>query len=143
MLNEYSLFQRLENGCEPVYSIGSNQQALMKSVKANLQQMLNVREGSVSALPDYGMPDFNDLVYEFPDAIYQLQVAIKTFLLKYEPRLDDVVVSYVPDSSQPLQLKYRVSVHVNPNRQVEDSENDTFEFETVITGSGQAFISTA
>jgi len=141
MLNEHSLFQRLENGCESVYSIGSNQQSLMKSVKVNLQQMLNVREGSVAALPDYGMPDFNDLVYEFPDAIYQLQVAIKSFLLKYEPRLDDVVVSYIPDSSQPLQLKYRVSVQVNQNRQVEDDQGDTFEFETVITGSGQAFIS--
>jgi len=141
MLNEYSLFQRLESGCESVYPIGSNQQSLIKSVKVNLQQMLNVREGSVVALPDYGMPDFNDLVYEFPDAIYQLQVAIKRFLLKYEPRLDDVVVNYVPDSSQPLQLKYRVSVQVNQNRQVEDDQDDTFEFETVITGSGQAFIS--
>ena len=143
MLNESSLFQRLENGCEPAYSIGSNQLALIESVKFNLQQMLNVREGSVSALPDYGMPDFNDLVYEFPDAIYRLQVAIKRFLLKYEPRLDDVVVHYVPDSSQPLQLKYKVSVHVNSNRQVEDSESEFFEFETVITGSGQAFISAA
>jgi type VI secretion system protein len=143
MLNESSLFQRLEKSCEAVYSIGSNQQALMQSVKVNLQQMLNVREGSVSALPDYGMPDFNDLVYEFPDAIYQLQVAIKRFLLKYEPRLDDVLVNYVPDSSQPLQLKYRVSVQIHQNRQAEDPQNDTFEFETVITGSGQAFISAA
>ncbi len=116
MPNEYSLFQRLGSEGEPAFSTGSNQQALRESVKANLQQMLNVREGSVSALPDYGMPDFNDLVYEFPDAIYQLQMAIKTFLLKYEPRLDDVLVSYVPDSSQPLQLKYRVSVHINPNK---------------------------
>lgn len=138
MLNEYSLFQRLENECEPVYSTDSTQQTLMASVKYNLQQMLNVREGSVSALPDYGMPDFNDLVYEFPDAIYQLQVAIKTFLLKYEPRLDDVVVSYVPDSSQPLQLKYRLSIHIKET----DSQSERFEFETVITGSGQAFIST-
>ena len=143
MPNEYSLFQRFGNEGQPVHSTDSNQQALMESIKVNLQQMLNVREGSVSALPDYGMPDFNDLVYEFPDAIYQLQVAIKMFLLKYEPRLDDVVVRYVPDSSQPLQLKYRISIHINANRQVGGSLNDTFEFETVITGSGQAFIATA
>lgn len=139
MPNEYSLFQRLGREGRPVYSTGSNQQALMESIHVNLKQMLNVREGSVSALPDYGMPDFNDLVYEFPDAIYQLQLAIKTFLLKYEPRIDDVLVSYVPDSSQPLQLKYRVSVHIKSKG---DSQDNTFEFETVITGSGQAFIST-
>ncbi len=139
MPNEYSLFQRLGREGRPVYSTGSNQQALMESIHVNLKQMLNVREGSVSALPDYGMPDFNDLVYEFPDAIYQLQLAIKIFLLKYEPRIDDVLVSYVPDSSQPLQLKYRVSVHIKSKG---DSQDNTFEFETVITGSGQAFIST-
>jgi type VI secretion system protein len=112
---------------------------MIESVTSNLQQMLNVREGSVSSLPDYGMPDFNDLVYEFPDAIYQLQVAIRRFLLKYEPRIDDVLVSYVPDATQPLQLRYQVEV----NLKHASIESGAFQFETVITGSGQAFVKAA
>ncbi len=139
MLKELSLFERLEKKGLSSYSMSTNQDSLIDSVKYNLQQMLNVREGSVMALPDYGMPDFNDLVYEFPDAIYQLQMAIRTFLLKYEPRLDDVVVTYLPDSSQPLQLKYRIAVKIKSA----ELSNRMFEFETVITGSGQAFISAA
>lgn len=139
MMKELSLFQRLEKKRASVYSMNVDHQSMVESVKSNLQQMLNVREGSVSALPDYGMPDFNDLVYEFPDAIYQLQVAIKQFLLRYEPRIDDVLVSYVPDNSQPLQLKYQVDVRLK----FAPVDAADFQFETVITGSGQAFVSAA
>ncbi|MFD2229755.1 type VI secretion system baseplate subunit TssE [Alkalimarinus sediminis] len=138
-MKELSLFERLEKKRASTYSMNVDHQSLIESVKSNLQQMLNVREGSVSSLPDYGMPDFNDLVHEFPDAIYQLQKAIKQFLLKYEPRIEDVVVSYIPDTSQPLQLKYQVDVRLASA----SMDASAFQFETVITGSGQAFVKTA
>lgn len=138
-MKELSLFERLEKKSASVYSMNVDRQSMIESVKSNLQQMLNVREGSVSSLPDYGMPDFNDLVYEFPDAIYQLQMAIKQFLLKYEPRIEDVLVSYVPDNSQPLQLKYQVDVRLK----FAPMDAGDFQFETVITGSGQAFVKAA
>lgn len=139
MLKEFSLFERLEADSSVAYSTDIDHQSLIGSVKSNLQQMLNVREGSVSPLPDYGMPDFNDLVYEFPDAIYRLQVAIRQFLLRYEPRIDEVLVSYIPDISQPLQLKYQVEVSLKSASEASGS----FQFETVITGSGQAFVRAA
>jgi len=138
-MKELSLFERLEKKRASIYSMNIDHQSMIESVKSNLQQMLNVREGSVSSLPDYGMPDFNDLVYEFPDAIYQLQVAIRQFLLKYEPRIEDVLVSYVPDSSQPLQLRYQVDVRLK----FAPMDAGDFQFETVITGSGQAFVKAA
>ena len=139
MMKELSLFERLEKKRASVYSTNIDHHSLVESVKSNLQQMLNVREGSVSSLPDYGMPDFNDLIYEFPDAIYQLQVAIRRFLLRYEPRIEDVLVSYVPDSTQPLQLRYRVDVSLK----YAPMDVSAFQFETVITGSGQAFVKAA
>jgi len=138
-MKELSLFERLEKKRASIYSMNIDHQSMIESVKSNLQQMLNVREGSVSSLPDYGMPDFNDLVYEFPDAIYQLQVAIRQFLLKYEPRIEDVLVSCVPDSSQPLQLRYQVDVRLK----FAPMDAAEFQFETVITGSGQAFVKAA
>jgi len=138
-MKELSLFERLEKKRMSVYSMNIDHQSMIESVKSNLQQMLNVREGSVSSLPDYGMPDFNDLVYEFPDAIYQLQLAIRQFLLRYEPRVEDVLVNYVPDSSQPLQLRYQVDVRLKSAL----TDTAEFQFETVITGSGQAFVKAA
>lgn len=138
-MKELSLFERLEKKRASVYSMNIDHQSMIESVKSNLQQMLNVREGSVSSLPDYGMPDFNDLVYEFPDAIYQLQLAIRQFLLRYEPRVEDVLVNYVPDSSQPLQLRYQVDVRLKSAL----TDTAEFQFETVITGSGQAFVKAA
>lgn len=138
-MKELSLFERLEKKRMSAYSMNIDHQSMIESVKSNLQQMLNVREGSVSSLPDYGMPDFNDLVYEFPDAIYQLQLAIRQFLLRYEPRVEDVLVNYVPDSSQPLQLRYQVDVRLKSAL----TDTAEFQFETVITGSGQAFVKAA
>ncbi len=131
-----SLLERLSSSTLSRYETVTTQGAQLESLKANLQEMLNVREGSVAALPDYGMPDFNDLVFEFPDAIYQLQVAIRRFLLKYEPRLKEVSVSYLPDRSQPLQLRYRIGVTIHST----ESAMESYMFDTVITGSGQAFI---
>lgn len=139
MMNERSLFERLEQKQAPTYSMDVDQQSMIESVTSNLQQMLNVRAGSVTSLPDYGMPDFNDLVYEFPDAIYQLQVAIRRFLMRYEPRIADVQVNYIPDRTQPLQLKYQVDVSL---KHAVMSAGE-FQFETVITGSGQAFVKAA
>ncbi len=138
-MKERSLLERLEQRRASAYSMDIDHQSMIESVISNLQQMLNVREGSVYSLPGYGMPDFNDLVYEFPDAIYQLQLAIRQFLLRYEPRIENVLVSYVPDNSQPLQLRYKVDVSLK----YAPMNTGAFQFETVITGSGQAFVKTA
>ena len=95
MRKEYSLLERLDNERLPTaYSTQFDWQALLQSVTRNIQDMLNVRVGSVQALPQFGMPDFNDVVNQFPDAAITIQNAIQRFIQDYEPRLESVIVQY-------------------------------------------------
>ncbi len=136
MHRELSLLDRIEQEVVPgSYTTQFDQDAQLRNVISNVQRMLNVREGSVMALPNYGMPDFNDIVKEFPDAISRIQFAISRFIDAYEPRLHAVQVHYVHDSDQPLLLKFVISGEIRINDRV-----SKVSFDTVLTGAGQATV---
>ncbi|WP_369602514.1 type VI secretion system baseplate subunit TssE [Hahella sp. SMD15-11] len=111
------------------------EQEVAGAVMANIGRMLQIRAGSYHFLPDFGVPDFNDLVFEFPDAIYRIGHAIRAFLLNYENRLADVDVVYMPDPEQPLQLKFRIEARLSP-----DLGGYPLAFYTVMTSNGRAFL---
>jgi type VI secretion system protein len=132
MIFERSLLERIDNP--------DNREARMLSVDINkvsesiiihLKNMFNVRQGSVMTLDDYGMPDFNDIIAEFPNAIKVVRGVIKDSIRKYEPRLSRVVVSHIDDPSRPLELLFSVKAEL----QLEDG-NVPFVFETVVGDSG-------
>ncbi len=136
MRREYSLLDRLDNEVLPTqYSTKFDWRVLMDSVTSNIQEILNVRIGSVKALDDFGMPDFNDVVTQFPDAVSQIRNSIQHFVEDYEPRLASVNVYYVPDPDQPLVMKYAIEGLL-----VHKGETSRVSFDTVLTGSGQATV---
>ncbi len=138
MRQEHSLLDRLDNDVRPAsYSTKFDWNALLESVTQNVQNMLNVREGAVTALEDFGMPDFNDVVSEFPDAITHIRNAILSFLQRYEPRLDHVNVYYIADPDQPLHMKFGIEGVLRYRDQ-----STRVSFDTVLTGSGQAMVRT-
>jgi type VI secretion system protein len=77
------------------------------SIVEHLRVLLNARRGGSPSCPDFGIPDFSDLVHNFPGAIQVLQRAIRETILAYEPRLRQVTVRHVPDD-EPLVLKYEI-----------------------------------
>ena len=85
------------------------------SIVEHLRVLLNSRRGSSPATPDYGIPDFSDLVHTFPGAIQVLQRAIRETILAFEPRLKQVIVKYVP-SEDPLTLRYEITAQTNSAR---------------------------
>ena len=136
MRQENSLLERLDNDLLPTqYSTQFDWKALTQSVTNNLQDILNVRLGSVKALDNFGMPDFNDVVNEFPDAISRIRMAIQHFVEDYEPRLVSVNVLYVADPDQPLVMKYAIEGLL-----IYAGESSRVSFDTVLTGSGQATV---
>ena len=136
MHRELSLLDRIEREIVPgSYTTQFDKDAQLQNVIDNVQRMLNVREGSVLALPDYGMPDFNDVVKEFPDAISRIQQVISQFVECYEPRLQGVQVHYIHDPEQPLLLTFVISGELKANGRV-----SKVSFDTVLTGSGQATV---
>jgi type VI secretion system protein len=77
------------------------------SIVEHLRVLLNARRGGSPSCPDFGIPDFSDLVHNFPGAIQVLQRAIRETILTFEPRLRQVTVRHVPDD-EPLVLKYEI-----------------------------------
>lgn len=136
MRKEHSLLDRLDNEALPAsYTTRFDWHSFLDSVTLNIQNMLNVRLGSVKALQGFGMPDFNDVVNQFPDAVQYIRNAIQHFIETYEPRLESVNVYYVPDPEQPLFMKFAIEGRLRYQDKV-----SRVAFDTVLTGNGQATV---
>src|SRR5215510_3517087 len=86
-----------------------------ESIVEHLRVLLNARRGNSPSSPEFGIPDFSDLVHNFPGAIQVLQRAIRETILAYEPRLKQVVVKHVP-SEDPLTLRYEITAQTGSAR---------------------------
>lgn len=101
-----SLFERL--GGIPDDRSKNRRDAIRDSVAAHLSKMLSTRAGSVLALPDYGMPDLNNMSLSLHDALTQGRVAIERFISTYEPRLTEVRLISMPNEATPLNLVFAI-----------------------------------
>lgn len=75
----------------PVRSVREDRR-LLWSVVSNLSRLFNTRRGSVTHLPDYGLPDLTTVYRDAPRTGDELRRAIKSSIEKYEPRLRRVRV---------------------------------------------------
>jgi type VI secretion system protein len=107
-----SLFERL--GGLPGERSSDREASVRDSVAAHLSKMLSTRAGSVLALPDYGMPDLNNMNLSLHDALSVARSEIQRFIAAYEPRLTEVSVEAIPNVDKPLQLAFVIegSLHV-------------------------------
>ncbi|MDH1263872.1 MAG: type VI secretion system baseplate subunit TssE [Pseudomonas sp.] len=126
-----SLFERL--GGEASQRAGwSREVAAMASVAAHLAKMLSTRAGSVQTLPDYGLPDLNDMRLSLHDSLQQARVAIERFIEAYEPRLTQVRVISLPRTHDPLTLTFAIDGLLEM-----DGIRRQVSFSASLDGSGQ------
>lgn len=85
-----SLFDRMTRGEEGA------RMSEDESIRLHLLRLLTARQGSVQALPDYGLPDLNDLTLSRAELISETCRAVQACIRRYEPRLTEVRV--VPQS---------------------------------------------
>lgn len=128
---ERTLLQRLIDDEPPTPGRPFDNSKAVQSVLDYLQILMNTRQGSVGARPDFGLPDFNDMVSEFPAAVPAIARAIKGQIDAFEPRLRNVVVRHVPDPDRPLTLAYRIRAEL-----VVTQAGDAVTFETVFGSDG-------
>jgi type VI secretion system protein len=86
--------------------------AILDDVLRHLRDLLNARQGSVPTRADYGMPDMNDLLHLFPDALSVLRDALLQQINLFEPRLRAVSVRHEPDADNPLRLNFTVAAEL-------------------------------
>jgi type VI secretion system protein len=109
--------------------------ALAESVVEHLKKMLNTRQGEGLTVPDYGIPALADVRQNHPDSIVQLQHAIQDSIERYEPRLRDVSVKYIPYEEDPFQIRFEVNA-----RLVSEGQQFPFRAETMLDASGRASV---
>lgn len=95
MPHKQSLFERLERPATPAV-------CGVTSVATHLGKMLSIRAGSVQTLPDYGLPDLNDMSLSLHESLSQSRLLIERFIRAYEPRLKGVRVTALPRDHDPL-----------------------------------------
>ena len=132
MVFDRSLLERIDEPEEQGRRLNADPARLSASIGRHLTRMLNVRQGSVATLPDYGMPDFNDLINQFPDGVNVIRRAIRDSIERYEPRLRRVSVKQVRNEDDPLDLRFTISASM-----ILDDGEEPVVFETLIGDSGQ------
>jgi type VI secretion system protein len=129
---EQSLLERMDHPEQGGYRLAPDPHRTIDSILTHLRKMLNVRQGSVSTLPDYGIPDLNSLFMQYPDGVLALRRIIKELLEKYEPRLRQINVRYLPDDENPLILRYEINA-----RLVIEGDEPPIRFETAVGDNGK------
>ena len=88
------------------------EQGYVRSIRANLENILNSRVGTSAARPDYGLNDFNDGSALSSDMLRFVRDDIKRAITEFEPRLHHVTIEGgQPDSTIP-QLQFRLICEV-------------------------------
>ena len=126
-----SLFERV-NGGTGVYTGQPQEDCVKTSVAGHLAKMLSTRAGSVQTLPDYGLPDLNDMRLSLHDSLSQTRDAIERFIEAYEPRLSNVQVTSLPRDQNHLSLAFRVDGLLEVK-----GEQRPVQFAASLDGSGQ------
>ena len=96
-----SLFERLERSL-------ATPGGRAASIAAHLGKMLSTRAGSAQTLPDYGLPDLNDMNQSLHESLSQSRLLIERFIRAYEPRLKYVQVRMLRRDHDPLALAFAI-----------------------------------
>lgn len=114
----------------PIGSNGSTNDTQLKSVRSHLERLLNTRQGGLTHLPDYGLPDISAIYQELPDSASVLTGAIKACIEKYEPRLKNVVVQPQTSNSPHSVLNLLITGQI--------VGNNTVHYISMFQGDGHA-----
>jgi type VI secretion system protein len=74
-------------------AVFNRQASLHLDICQHLSRLLNARQGSLAALPDYGLPDFLSVFRQLPEGLNDFLKMIKHCIERYEPRLKNIRVS--------------------------------------------------
>jgi len=81
---------------------------VISSIINHLQKILNIRTGSVLIADDFGLPDFTDLLITYPESQKDIERSIENMIRRYEPRLIDVKVKFIPSEKQTFVLRFKI-----------------------------------
>lgn len=105
------------------------------SILRHLQRILNTRQGNVPIADDYGLPDFTEFLSAYPRSLKDFERSIRHTILKYEPRLKAVRVSFIPREDEPLALRFQIVGQL-----ATEKDGNPVYFESVVGSEGKITI---
>jgi type VI secretion system protein len=115
-----SLFERLAG----LYADGTPvdvvpvSQRRAKSIADHLHRLFNTRQGTVSHLPDYGLPDISEIYRKLPGSLKELEETLVMLTTKYEPRLERVRIRPVMASEKDFRLTFEMSAVIKGGERI-------------------------
>lgn len=112
---------------------GSDVARFIASVARYLSLMLNTQQGDAQTVQDFGMPDLNHIRFGAGlEDLRGLERVIADRILKYEPRVQQVQVTFVPQEADPLSLMFRITLNLVYQQRVVP-----VVFETILDADGR------
>ena len=65
---------------------------IRQSIQKDLLRLMNTKQGSLTHMPDYGLPDLRSVYQALPDGKCEFVLMVKHVIEKYEPRLTDIII---------------------------------------------------
>lgn len=132
---------------EPIASRSKSLRQLKQAVRRDLEWLLNTRQVPDGIPPElketsnsvaaYGLPDFTHLSMESGDDQKFVKREIEELVRRFEPRLENVIVSVEPVRSNERMLRFRIDARLKV-----DPAPEPIAFDTVLQlGSGQYTVS--
>lgn len=95
----------------PIDAIEPKEQLLL-SVLDNVRRILNTRAGTLSHLPDYGLPDMSKLIQGLPATAHGVMGVLSSTLIRYEPRIKSLsLVLLSPNDIGSLRYALDIELH--------------------------------
>jgi len=131
-MSSRTLLDRLEYPDPPgARELPGNLDGVINSVREHLQVMLNTRHGCSMTVPDFGTTDFSD-VTKGPHSVHRIREDILRSIVKYEPRLTEVQVDFVPSEDETLTLHFDIT-----GRVVTGDRSGSALFHSIVETSGE------
>lgn len=106
----YELLLQNFSGELPLDRVREQDQVIL-SVLDNVQRLLNSRAGTLSHVPDYGVPDLELVLHGVTGSAHAMVGRLQAMLMKYEPRLETVVMHLLP-ATRAGHLDYALDVRL-------------------------------
>ena len=107
---------------------------LIRSIKRNIELVLNSKEGCTLCAHDFGLKDFNDATATTKSLSQTIVANIRSSLERYEPRVRITRIEYIHDAYDVLQLNFRITCVV-----LLKQKNELTELNIILDSSNKKF----
>jgi len=87
-------------------------EGIVRSIKRNLDRVLNMHAGGAAANPELGIADMNHSTVNSREVSEHIVASIRSCILASEPRITQADISYITDPDAPLTLQFAITCHV-------------------------------